>query len=221
MNCTSLIRQTLLFDAVARRELIAWIKTIFTTGLWAFFPVWIGVLLGYGLNEIGLHGQALKAPCEVVAIWLMSAVVILFLYRVVRFRQALDIAFLILGVGFLCREIHFSGTDTGVYVVALIAFFYGWSRRNIILAGLSGRPLLKTVIFCMIWSYAISILIQRRVFRHILPSEQAVHIGLEEITENVAHLFFGLVALTAFLPAKKTPDAPPAEDGETQDSSAA
>jgi len=36
--------------------------------------------------------------------------------------------------------------------------------------------------------YFLSVLISRRVFRHILPCEKELHIPLEEVMETMAHL---------------------------------
>ena len=61
---------------------------------------------------------------------------------------------------------------------------------------------MKAVIFCMCWSYLVTLLIQRRVFKAgripLLPDESLVSVTLEEITENVAHLAFMAIGVVSF-----------------------
>lgn len=188
-------------------EFLDWMKIVFTSGIWAFFPVIIGIGLTYWIDPQGAHRGVVKDRCEVVAIYLMASVVAVFLLRVFLYKMRTDIVMLILAVGFLCREIHFTGTTTGVYIVAGIAGLLAWIWRDDILDELDGKNQIKAVMFCMFWSYLVTMLIQRRVFKAhriaILPNENLLHIPLEEITENFAHLAFLAVAIIAFMYAKK------------------
>jgi len=184
-------------------ELRDWMKVVFTSGIWSFFPVIIGIGVAYWIDANGIGEGAVKGTSEVIAIWLMALVVAVFLLRVIIYKMRTDIVMLILGVGFLCREIHFAGTDKGVYVVAVIAGLLAWVWRDNILDELDGKNQVKAAMFCMFWSYLVTLLIQRRVFREhrigILPDENIMHISLEEITENFAHLAFLAVGLIFFL----------------------
>lgn len=199
----SLMKKLIFGQKNILHEFLDWMKVVFTSGIWSFFPVIIGVGLGYWLDSNGIGEGEVKGQCEVIAIWLMSSVVFIFLLRTLIFKLQTDIVMLILGVGFLCREIHFAGTDTGVYIVAGIAGLLAWIWRDNILDELAGKNQLKAAMFCMFWSYLVTLLIQRRVFREhrigILPNEKIMHITLEEVTENVAHLIFLLVGVIAFL----------------------
>jgi hypothetical protein len=188
-------------------ELLVWIKIILTSGLWAFFPVIGGIFLGYWLYDQGMTTVEVKSASETVAVWIMSIVVAVFLFRAIKYKLKLDIIFLIVGVAFLCREIHFVGTGTGVYIVVSCAGVLAWYWRDYILDELEGKNQIKAAIFCMFWSYLVTLLIQRRVFKEkrcpLLPNEKTVHIILEEVTENVAHLAFLAVGLIALFYFKK------------------
>ena len=138
----------------------------------------------------------------------MSVNAAIFTIRMIKYKQKTDIVLWFVAVAFLCREIHFTGTSTGVYIVVAFAAVLGWYWRDEIFDELEGKDLLKAAVFCMIWSYFITIVIQRRAFsaKHlaILPDEQTLHIGLEELTEDFAHLAFVFVGLVTFLyPALK------------------
>ena len=190
-----------------KKEIPVWMKVVFTSGAWSFFPVILGIGLTYWIDPQGVHRGAVKGHCEFIAICLMSLVVAVFLLRVIIYRMRTDIVMLILAIGFLCREIHFTGTSAGVYVVAGIAGLLAWIWRDDILDELDGKNQVKAAMFCMFWSYLVTLLIQRRVFKAhrigILPDEDLLHIPLEEITENFAHLAFLAVAVIAFMYARK------------------
>jgi len=59
------------------------------------------------------------------------------------------------------------------------------------------------------FTYFLSILISRRVFsiNHLglLPNEVNVHVALEEVLENIAHMYFISIGILAFfcIPSKK------------------
>ena len=192
-------------------ELRDWLKVVFTSGIWAFFPVILAVLIGYWCHSQGITQEKVKYYSEFAAVVLMALTVLIFLIRVVLYKLKLDIVFFIVSVGFLCREIHFVGTDTGVVVVAVVAGILAWWWRDDILDELADKNQLKAVIFCMCWSYLVTLMIQRRAFseRHLalLPDEGLVHITLEEITENAAHLAFFAIGVVAFFYHKKQEDA--------------
>ena len=180
-----------------------WLMTLFTLkGIWSFFPVFIAVGLVYighyhGITESQWE-SVWKNRLELTAIPLLSMTVTLLLVAVIKAKKRIDIVFLGVSIAFLCREIHFAGTSTGVYIavgiVAVLAFLW----RDDILDELQNENFHKATIFSLIWSYFISIVIQRRAFsaKHlaILPDEQSVHVGLEEMTEDIAHLVFLLLA---------------------------
>lgn len=184
-------------------ELKEWLKIISSSGLWAFFPVIIGVFIGYWCEAKGCTQEIVKYYTEIGAVILMSLTVLIFFLLVALYRLKTDIVLLIVSIGFLCREIHFVGTDSGVVVVAVIAGLLAWWWRDDILDELAGKNQWKAAIFCMCWSYLVTILIQRRVFKTgripLLPHEELIHISLEEITEDVAHLVFLAVGVIGFL----------------------
>jgi len=107
----------------------------------------------------------------------------------------------ILSLGFFCREWHFAGTSTGVYVVA--AFVGAWLiyRRKEI-----GTLIKNTPVEVWLWAaflcYALAQLIARRVFAEkylgLLPNEEQYHIPLEESMETMAHLMLAATSLAAW-----------------------
>lgn len=184
------------------REGLAFFKHLFSLkGLWALFPVLIAVAVVCAGQLAGNETKYWKGSNETAAIFIMSATVAIFLLRTILFRQPYDYLLLALSIAFLCREIHFQGTSKGVYVAVAIIGVWAWIWRDSILDAMEGKITLKTAVAGMIWSYFISIIIQRRVFKHIPLGdgfhnfEHSVHVALEEVTENASHLMFFAVGL--------------------------
>ncbi len=185
---------------------VDWLRLVVSLkGFWVLLPVLFGVAVVCVGQASGSETQYWKGWNENAAIVIMGATVAVFLVRVVLFRTKCDLVLLMVAVAFLCREIHFEGTTKGVYVAVGIAGAFAWVWRDDILDTLEGRMTFKRVLAGMIWSYFVSIVIQRRFFKHMPfgmsfhEFEQSTHVALEEVTENVAHTMFLLAGLTAFL----------------------
>jgi hypothetical protein len=205
------------------QDLKDWLKIIFTGGAWSFFPVMIAVILVYigyyhGITEAKWE-SVWKNRFEIAAVAILSVTVLLFLLSVLKASKRIDIVFLGVSSAFLCREIHFAGTSVGVYIAVGIFAFLAWIWRDKILDELDGRIQYKAMIFCLVWSYFISLVIQRRAFsaKHLglLPAEQSVHIGLEELTEDFSHIaFFALAVMSVYYAFKKNREAKETENRE-------
>jgi len=203
-------------------EINAWAKAVFSfTGILSFFPILIAVILVYighfnGVTEAS-WGSVWKNRFENAAVVILAFALLLFLIAVIKSSKRIDIVLLVVCTAFLCREIHFAGTSKGVYVVVGIALILAWLWRDRIFDELDGRNLHKIAIFCLVWSYFVAIVIQRRAFsaKHfaILPDEQSVHVGLEELTEDFSHIVFLLLGVVSLFYALKKDDEKINENG--------
>jgi len=110
-------------------------------------------------------------------------------------RNPVHLVFGALALAFVCREVHFTGTSSGVYVALVLigAWVFLWRRK------LAPSLFVRTF---RVWlgstavTYVLSQLIARRVFRKLnLPYEDAVNVPLEELVENVAHVMFLVTSL--------------------------
>jgi hypothetical protein len=125
---------------------------------------------------------------ETPAPYLVAVAATLYLARAVVTRNPLYMILAGLGVAFTCREFHFAGSGTGVYV-ALVALG--------IWAGLWWKKLREPLrdwrhtswLLAAMFAYFLSQLIARRAFRGI-PGEHEIHRSLEEWAETTAHLIF-------------------------------
>ncbi len=179
-----------------------WLRLVFSyRGIWCFTPAVFTIFFVYWA-EVYFKPLILKTPNEVLAIFLMSIVVALFLTRSFRYRLEIDYILLIWGLNFLCREIHFAGTGKAVYIVTVFLVVWVIYRKDYILANIENAKLFQLALTGTIFTYFIAILIQRRVFTPeripLLPNEQLMHVALEEVMENVAHAYFIFCGVSAF-----------------------
>ncbi len=184
-------------------------KLVFSyRGLWCFIPAILGVILVYWAENYS-QSLILKEYHETLAIYLLSIAVILFLVRSLLYRLEIDYILLTMAANFLCREIHFVGTDNAVVIVAafvLVWIFY-WKDR--IWANIENAKAVQIALAGTVFTYFLSILIARRVFSidhlGLLPNEANVHVALEEVLENIAHLYLIFIGILAFfcIPSKK------------------
>jgi hypothetical protein len=149
----------------------------------------------------------LKAYHEQLAIGLLAIGTSLFLIRAVRYRLEIDFILAIMAVNFLCREIHFIGTDNAVVIVAGLVLIWILLRKNKIWASIRQAKSFQIGMAGTAFTYFLSILIARRVFSSdhlaLLPNEANMHVALEEVLENIAHLFLIFSGIIAFFSVNK------------------
>lgn len=93
---------------------------------------------------------------------------------------------------FMLREIHFEGAGTivnvGSAITVVLVLRLAWRTDwNVQLPKIDWRQV--SALTATVATYAVAILIQRRVFRGV-PGEARLHVALEEVSENFAHLWF-------------------------------
>ena len=194
--------------------LFSWLRLLLSPkGIWCLFPGIMGVFFVYWAEAQGYQALIFKERHEIIAIVLMGVATVLFLMRAVRYRMEIDFILLIMSVNFLCREIHFVGTDNGVVIVAGLVLIWIILRKNQIWASIEQAKLFQLSLAGTAFTYFLSILIARRVFSidylALLPNEANVHVALEEVLENIAHLFLifsGIAAFFSINKQHKTPD---------------
>jgi len=179
-----------------------WLKLIFSyRGIWCFIPAILGVLFVYWAENYS-ESLILKEHHETLAICLMSIAVILFLIRSLIYRLEIDYILLAIAINFLCREIHFTGTDNAVVILAVIILVWIFYWRSRIWANIENANVVQVALVGTAFTYFFSILIARRVFSidhlALLPNEANVHIELEEVLENIAHLYLIFIGVAAF-----------------------
>ncbi|MDX2499266.1 MAG: hypothetical protein QNL14_02010 [Deltaproteobacteria bacterium] len=196
-----------IWDDKTKKAFFDWLRLIFSfRGIWCFAPAVLTIFFVYWAEG---YSKPLisKAPNEVLAIFLMSIVVALFLTRSILYRLEIDYVLLLMAVNFLGREIHFTGTDDAVFIIAVFVFVWVIYRKDQILINIENAKLFQIALTGTVFTYFVAILIQRRVFTieriPILPNEQLMHVALEEVIENIAHAYFIFCGFTSFFSIPK------------------
>jgi len=170
---------------------------VWTSPPWRLWPVLVPMLAvpaAYLLDATGLGHLSGRGVQETAALVLMPVAVLVYGLRYALGRDRLHLVLLALSIAFLCREIHFTGTHQGIYVaLALIAVWCLVWRRSL-LGGLRRNGRRTRWVVMMMWAYAVAMLIQRRALR-VLPHEDDLHVQMEEVAENIAHLFLIVLGL--------------------------
>jgi len=168
-----------------------------TSPPWRLWPALAPLLVvpaAYLLDATGLGHLSSRGVQETAALVLMPAAVLVYGLRYALGRDRLHLVLLALSIAFLCREIHFTGTHRGVYVAVALIGVWCFVWRRSLLDGLRRNSRRTRWIVMMMWAYAVAMLIQRRAFR-VLPREGDLHIQMEEMAENIAHLFLIVLGL--------------------------
>jgi hypothetical protein len=130
---------------------------------------------------------------EFVAVPLLAVAVAL-LWRTWRARRERPfLALTVLAAAFLCREIHFTGSNEILYFSTLGVVLWVCWRWSLVRATLRTWPA-RGWLAASLLGYLASQLVARRVFRGI-SGEQGVHVALEEMLETVAHATLLVAAL--------------------------
>jgi hypothetical protein len=138
-----------------------------------------------------------KGNYEDVAIFLIAAAAIAWAIRARILRERMALLMTVQALIFTCREIHFRGSDTGVYVgtgiVLIWALAWAWRYHEQLVTERTDWRMLSFLTAAII-CYMVSVLIQRRAFKG-LPLEADLHIPFEESAENMAHILFFIAAI--------------------------
>jgi hypothetical protein len=89
----------------------------------------------------------------------------------------------------MCREIHFAGTDPGIYLGLLMLFGIALLKYDTLKDYLD-NPLVINLLLIGIFTYVLSQTIDQRWWKGI-PGEKIVHVPLEETLEVLGHCIIG------------------------------
>ena len=158
---------------------------------WLFLcliPVGLVVLA----DAAGLDYLIGKPLQETISVPLMAVVTLVWAVRARRERSVFFALLAAQALVFTMREIHFRGTSDGVYIgtaiIGLVSLRLAWRTDwEQVLPKIDWR--LITALAVTAATYAVALLIQRRVFKGV-PGEARLHVPLEEVFETFAHLWF-------------------------------
>jgi hypothetical protein len=90
----------------------------------------------------------------------------------------------------MCREIHFQGTDPGIYLGMLVLLGIALLKYGT-LKDYLGNPLVINLLLIGMFTYFLSQTIDQRWWKGLLPGERIVNVPLEESLELLGHCIIG------------------------------
>ena len=187
-----------LYDRTLTTDVRRLQEHLMPTRWWGWWPLLLGPLgVGFVYLAAALDWPAAlhKPTLERLAIGLTIASAAILLLRSAVRRHSFHVLMAALAVVVVCREFHWDWTDKTVYAALVVLAVWGWIWRGRVFPFLDGHPRTRVWFIATVVAYVFSQVIARRVFRDILPNEQALHVPLEEIAETVAHSCLLVVAL--------------------------
>jgi len=164
-------------------------STLQRYGQW--WPMLLGpaaMLFVYVAQITHLEETVSRHSNESIALILLSIPFIGFLIQALLFRSDFHLFMASLCGAFFCREWHFPGTSKGIYIALALLIFWAVKRKQTF-EKIIGNGRFRIWLIATFWTYLLSQLIARRVFRYVyLPQEAEFHVFLEETVETIAHL---------------------------------
>jgi len=93
--------------------------------------IWWPMLLGpaatvfvYGCYELDMMDLCQKKYHEAMAMWILPASICMFAIGAIQYRKRFYQIMTVMTMALFCREVHFAGTSTGIYIA--LAGRGGW-----------------------------------------------------------------------------------------------
>ena len=130
-----------------------------------------------------------KEPLEIAAVVLSAALMLIAAARFIATRHVFFLWSTTLLFLIMCREIHFEGTDEGIFIgfaVLLGGLLSKYDRFRPYL----DNPWVVNLLAAGFFTYFLSQTVDQRWWR-IIPGEALAHVPLEESLELLGHLIIG------------------------------
>ncbi|MCF7955665.1 MAG: hypothetical protein K9M75_07685 [Phycisphaerae bacterium] len=171
--------------------------------LWPFLLGPAAMAWVYIAHAIGKGDLVSRGANEDIALILVGISVAGFGIQAIKYRQEFQFFMLALCAAFFCREWHFAGTSNGIYVALVLLAVWAVMRKDQLGSFFSGNAV-EVWAWTAFSCYLLSQLIARRVFRYVhLPSEEEMHIFLEESVETMAHIVMIITCIISWVRAAK------------------
>lgn len=148
--------------------------------------------------------QEIVAPA-VLAVATLLAGIVCFRHRVMFTGWVFA-----LSAALLCRELHFWGTNNGIYVILILLFGFA-ARRYDRLQPFAGNRAVCSLLFGAMWAYFIAKTFDRGYWRKLFPAVESIRDAFEESIETTGHLLILLLVLAVWRIASRM-----RSDGQTK-----
>lgn len=151
------------------------------------------ILFVYLADSLGWAWVQSKGLHEQMALVLTPIALAIFAWTAIETRDPLQQVLAGLSAVFLMREIHLYDYNPPIYAALVVIALWIWLWRARLVAPFQ-RPGTRSLVYTALFIYLLSQLLDRRALR-ILPDEQTIHVGAEEMMENLGHLLWVVTAL--------------------------
>ena len=154
---------------------------------WLLIPLAVTVVLWILIAAVGYpFGRKELEPAAIVVtgLFMLAAALRYFITRHKFFLWGTGLMGLI-----MCREIHFAGTDPGIYIGILLLFGIVLLKYDMLKDYLA-NPLVINLLLIGFFTYFLSQTIDQRWWKG-LPGERIVNVPLEETLELLGHCIIG------------------------------
>ena len=108
-----------------------------------------------------------------------------------------------------CREMHFWGTNNGIYIVLIVMFWYAAANREK-LAPFADSRRIMTLLFGAMLAYAVAKTFDRGYWRMLFPSVEPIRDAFEETIETCGHwMILAMVVVSLRMSATMLTVEPP------------
>jgi hypothetical protein len=175
---------------------------------WPFLLGPLATLAYYAVYSVNPESRLIaKWDHEILALALTTTALIIFGIRALFERKSAHIVLTAMTFSLLIREIHWPWTTHGIYCAASAISVWVLFWRKQLWADVSKGQFWKWLV-CTGCTYWYGILVMRRAFRGVLPLEEQIHVSLEEVIENTAHLMLVITAFSDKFPGRGRRSSP-------------
>jgi hypothetical protein len=174
---------------------------------WLFIPAVIAVGSVYAADALHFSLFLIKGNQESAAFYILGVAIFLLIYSTVKYRDAASLFLLVLCCNFFIREMDSSELNIGsravtmhtkgyIYLALAVMAVWAFFIKEKLVVMFNKFITLKAALLSMLSTYIFSQAVARRLFKHIplLPHESEIHIIMEEVVENYAHITFVMLA---------------------------
>jgi hypothetical protein len=177
-------------------------------GWWLMPGVGFGLLMmlacGHGLPWfVGKYALTGKDFQEVLGPSLLAAAMVVAVYLWLIERHPSRAWMICLPTALLCREIHFSGTGTGIYVALALIGIYSLRHRRLLQPVWECQPITCLWLGACTW-YALAVSVDSGAWK-FLPHSHWWSVNLEETLESGGHLAILLGVLASVMMVVRRP----------------
>ncbi len=197
-------------------EVKKWTKELYSIkNSWILLPSILGVVSVMSWfcikGEVDYNFYFFNKPnLEITALCLIGITAFVLLIKSIIVKNSLIIILCSIALSFLVRELDDTDfiinnlkTKKIIYVLLFVILVWCTFWQERLFSVLNKFRMIKISISGMVWTYVFSQIIARRAFRGILLNEKNLHVYYEEVTENLAHIFFLFVAILCCIYLKK------------------